>query len=196
MVPVPQIPVADSGGALLSYYCARYYDPAVGRFLSEDPGEFGGADVNFYRYVHNSSPYWVDPFGLNSAAPAIPWPRLLPRPRAWPWAGPIGVAIGLFGGDVVWPDATSSDDVLRKDPLDCDRKDRCKKQFANDLLWCEFMFEHDLATMEACYALADENLERCLNGEPRVNPDPRIKPTPGTPDKPRKPEPPIRFPKR
>jgi len=31
----------------VSYYRARYYDPAAGRFLSEDPVEFQGG-INFY----------------------------------------------------------------------------------------------------------------------------------------------------
>jgi RHS repeat-associated protein len=41
----------------ISYYRARYYDPAVGRFISEDPRMFR-ADVNFYRYVSNNHPTW------------------------------------------------------------------------------------------------------------------------------------------
>jgi RHS repeat-associated protein len=39
----------------LYYYRARYYDPSVGRFVSEDPVGFS-AGMNFYRYVHNSPP--------------------------------------------------------------------------------------------------------------------------------------------
>jgi len=34
-----------------SYYRARYYDPQVGGFLSEDPLSLNGDDLNFYRYV-------------------------------------------------------------------------------------------------------------------------------------------------
>ncbi len=46
-----------------SYYRARYYDPTSGRFLSDDPLEFGGGDANFYRYVWNSPLDWIDPRG-------------------------------------------------------------------------------------------------------------------------------------
>ena len=48
----------------LYYYRARYYDPATGRFLSEDPLNFGGADTNFYRYVRNNPTNLKDPLGL------------------------------------------------------------------------------------------------------------------------------------
>lgn len=53
---------SDSGTA--GDYRARYYDPATGRFLSEDPLGFWGDDVNFYRYVGNSPISWIDPAGL------------------------------------------------------------------------------------------------------------------------------------
>ena len=45
------------------YYRARYYDPTVGRFLSEDPIHFGGG-ADFYAYVFNSPLSLIDPFGL------------------------------------------------------------------------------------------------------------------------------------
>jgi uncharacterized protein RhaS with RHS repeats len=44
-------------------YCARYYDPTTGRFLSEDPIGYSGGR-NFYNYVGNSSPNCLDPAGL------------------------------------------------------------------------------------------------------------------------------------
>ncbi len=46
-------------------YRARYYDPAIGRFLSEDPIGFKGG-FNFYVYVMNEPTTLIDPFGLQS----------------------------------------------------------------------------------------------------------------------------------
>jgi len=51
----------------LYYYRARYYDPNVGRFISEDPIGFDGG-ANFYRYVDNRPNRFSDPFGLESYA--------------------------------------------------------------------------------------------------------------------------------
>jgi RHS repeat-associated protein len=46
----------------LYYYRARYYDAQFARFLSEDPISFY-AGRNFYQYVGNSAPNYVDPSG-------------------------------------------------------------------------------------------------------------------------------------
>ena len=48
----------------LYYYRARYYDSSTGRFLSEDPLEFEGGDVDLYRYVANNPVMYIDPDGL------------------------------------------------------------------------------------------------------------------------------------
>jgi len=47
-----------------SYYRARYYDPSVGRFISEDPIGFVGA-TDFFTYVSNSPLRYTDPLGLS-----------------------------------------------------------------------------------------------------------------------------------
>jgi RHS repeat-associated protein len=68
----------------LAYYRARYYDPKIGRFISEDPIGFKGG-LNLYRYVENKPNDRVDPFGLESGninqmvpgpgnTPMFPWP--------------------------------------------------------------------------------------------------------------------------
>lgn len=49
----------------LYYYCARYYDPAAGRFLNEDPVGFH-SDLNFYRYSNNDPVLFLDPFGTSA----------------------------------------------------------------------------------------------------------------------------------
>lgn len=45
------------------YYRARYYDPAVGRFISEDPIRFAGSS-DFYGYTQNRPTNATDPTGL------------------------------------------------------------------------------------------------------------------------------------
>lgn len=49
----------------LYYYRARYYDPTIKRFLSEDPIEYLAGDFNFYRYVGGDPVNWGDPLGFN-----------------------------------------------------------------------------------------------------------------------------------
>jgi RHS repeat-associated protein len=48
----------------LYFYRARYYDPSVGRFMSQDTIGFNGGDVNFYTYVRSNSVNFIDPYGL------------------------------------------------------------------------------------------------------------------------------------
>jgi RHS repeat-associated protein len=42
----------------------RWYDPLVGRWLTQDPIGFDAADENLYRYVRNHPTMATDPFGL------------------------------------------------------------------------------------------------------------------------------------
>ena len=74
----------------LYYYRARYYEPKLGTFVSEDPiGMDGG--INFYIYANDSPAVWIDPMGLQvttNKPPATP-----------PWGGHTGTNIpsGLGG---------------------------------------------------------------------------------------------------
>ena len=47
----------------LYYYRARYYDPFIGRFISQDPLGFDAGDTNLYRYVFNDPLIFTDPEG-------------------------------------------------------------------------------------------------------------------------------------
>jgi len=49
----------------LYYVRARYYDPGLGRFISEDPIGLLSEDTNFYRYAGNNPARWSDPTGLS-----------------------------------------------------------------------------------------------------------------------------------
>jgi RHS repeat-associated protein len=51
---------ADAG---LYYYRARWYDPDVGRFMSEDPIGLKGGDANVFKYVGNNPINSIDPLG-------------------------------------------------------------------------------------------------------------------------------------
>jgi RHS repeat-associated protein len=57
------------------YYRARYYDPASGRFIREDPRKDVVAGLNFYVYVHNNSPTFLDPFGRGPVGSAVQFAR-------------------------------------------------------------------------------------------------------------------------
>jgi RHS repeat-associated protein len=56
----------EDDGATGLYSCqARYYAPALSRFISEDPlGYPGGPDPNLYAYVGNAPTVYTDPLGL------------------------------------------------------------------------------------------------------------------------------------
>ena len=54
----------DNDGTGLYYYRARYYNPTLGRYLSEDPIGFDGDGTNFYAYVDNNPIILIDPSGL------------------------------------------------------------------------------------------------------------------------------------
>nr|WP_250564781.1 RHS repeat-associated core domain-containing protein [Adonisia turfae] len=77
----------------LMYYRARYYDPAVGTFVSEDPLGFDAGDANLYRYVFNSPTNFTDPSGLFVPPPKPAAPSYRPISPAKPVTTPTGYPI-------------------------------------------------------------------------------------------------------
>ena len=71
----------ENDGTSVYAYRARFYSPSVQRWLSEDPIEFAGGDVNLYAYVSNQPTMWRDPDGL-AIFRLPPW-----HPCAWPPGG-------------------------------------------------------------------------------------------------------------
>jgi RHS repeat-associated protein len=91
-----------------NYYRARYYDPKIGRFISEDPIGFDGG-INFYPYVENNPINYTDPSGnfpIIAIAPFIP--ALTDAAIA---TG--AVLLAIVGGTAIaetWPPATVTTD--------------------------------------------------------------------------------------
>jgi RHS repeat-associated protein len=87
-------------------YRARYYDPAVGRFLSEDPRYFD-SDIDFYTYVYNRPLDFTDPSGMRGKKKPPRPPQPQPNPDAAFYiccqGGTFGVCDGplanSFGGN-------------------------------------------------------------------------------------------------
>jgi RHS repeat-associated protein len=73
----------------LYYYRARFFHPELQRFISEDPIEFEGGDVNLYSYVGNNPVNLVDPTGEVVVALALP--------LAIPALGALGNAAAYVG---------------------------------------------------------------------------------------------------
>jgi RHS repeat-associated protein len=63
----------------LDYYKSRYDSPELGRFISRDPIEYGGGDINLYAYVHDNPSNSADPVGMQEIMPPALEPFLYPR---------------------------------------------------------------------------------------------------------------------
>jgi len=118
----------------LRYYRARYYDPTIGRFISEDPLRFGGGD-SFYVYSEDNPASLVDPFGLQGSTAFN---------NAWSTLGDLGRWIfGTRGGQGLndhWNDGVTDD--LRKSPAWDDIVNQLKKKHCVSGRYCgQFEFK-------------------------------------------------------
>jgi RHS repeat-associated protein len=76
----------------LHFLRARYYDPAIGRFLSRDP--FAGLvavpqSLNRYAYVLDNPINWIDPWGLRNLE-GTPTPTPAGMVQVCAWVSPEG----------------------------------------------------------------------------------------------------------
>ena len=64
----------------LYYFGARYYDPEIGRFITEDPGQDG---EDWFGYCGNNPVGYFDPDGLAATAAKYPNGQILPYKKPW-----------------------------------------------------------------------------------------------------------------
>ncbi len=101
----------------LYFYRARYYNPALGRFISEDPLGFGSGDTNLYSYVGNRPLDYNDPSGKTPAVVAIP--VLLGAGEGVLAATGVGaVVVGLTGLAIY--DGIQAANLIQAEWLSCD----------------------------------------------------------------------------
>jgi RHS repeat-associated protein len=138
----------ENDGTGLYYYRARYYHPGLQRFLSEDPIEFNGGDINLYAYVGNSPTNFTDPTGevwpivarilagacrlvctaearRTTAALILNWITKTRPPEKvkMPPPTPPAKTAGPKGPPVVVPPIPPTDEPPADTPPDCGRKD-------------------------------------------------------------------------
>jgi RHS repeat-associated protein len=88
----------------LYFHRARYYDPHVGRFISEDPIGLAGG-LNKFAYAGNDPIQNLDPFGLSCyAAVLVRWRRVWEGPKVISFE--TDVTVLYYHGDC-WPDAAT-----------------------------------------------------------------------------------------
>ena len=56
----------ENDGTGLQYNRNRYYSPALGRFISQDPAGLAGSGTNLYAYTNDNPTNQTDPTGLSS----------------------------------------------------------------------------------------------------------------------------------
>ena len=81
----------ENDGDGLYYYRARYYAPAMGRFISDDPIGFAGGSNNFYAYTGD------DPIDLRDSTGLLPDPWEMGS--GFIVGGVTGLAEGYMVGD-------------------------------------------------------------------------------------------------
>jgi RHS repeat-associated protein len=94
----------------------RWYDPATGTWLSQDPKGFAAGDANLQRYVGNGATYQTDPTGLDGTSdlpPGYPGPGYVYawgqwRPSTW---NPTTSGYNTYG-----PGATNQTNVCPTPP--------------------------------------------------------------------------------
>lgn len=128
-----QYTARENDGTGLMYFRARYYDPVLKRFISEDPIGLGGS-MNSYTYANNNPIYYADPNG--QFAIAVPLIILIGEAIADALATTTIIAGGIYCigtqclGPLHWP----SKDLVPPNtaPRETDAKTACPSNNPRD----------------------------------------------------------------
>jgi RHS repeat-associated protein len=140
----------------LYYHRARYYDAAIGRFLSEDPVRFA-ASPNFYSYVRNSSPNYGDESGYGPGFNwwSLPfWPTIGPELVGYWGARKLCLDFGLCSPPPLVPPSGVGGCPVNIDDCDLQRE--------NDWSVCRML--PDRRARARCWRSAAERYQNCRHG--------------------------------
>ncbi len=98
----------DAGN--LYYYRARYYNPQLQRFISEDPIEFSSGDANLYVYTGESPVNLIDPSGNSNSAIHIAETYLAARDARLGIMQSVGLALDSALVDI-WSQGTTANET-------------------------------------------------------------------------------------
>jgi uncharacterized protein RhaS with RHS repeats len=165
------------------FYRNRYYDPALGLFIADDP--LGDAQ----RYVGNNPLGFTDPLGLNAVAlqqtaPFIPYAAgaLAAISRVAPALGPVGIGVGVAAGAgagyllyLQGQDKTPCQVNTFATPRGIgftgaeskqnSRDQNCDKQYQEDTTECSRLPKPN-SVKSRCYLSASTRYGECLAGKP------------------------------
>jgi RHS repeat-associated protein len=162
----------------LYYMRARYYDPAVGRFISEDPLGFGGGDVNLFAYVQNDPVNRIDPLGLQAEIAVGTGVAGMGIGTAGAAAGAaLGAALPiiLYPSDIADepPVSIPPFPITKPDNPPCESSDKKREKNCDDIYYnidiptCRGISRsRGKAAGASCYAAATERYSACLSGRP------------------------------
>ena len=122
------------------YLRARYYDPAIGRFLSRDPwpaNPMNPQSLDRYAYAYNNPMRYVDPFGLRNAEGGNFHPKA--------WNGVKGVVRTVRDG---WNRAEDAYYQLDNDVLNLSFNDAYSRCIVST---------HDAVSLGACMLIWNKN---------------------------------------
>ena len=151
---------AESG---LYYYRARYYDPAIGRFLSEDPIGFDEGGVNLYLYASNNPVRYVDYFGTNPAVACLVNPACTTFVVNLCRAAVVGIAVAIGVGVATINKCNDNGDS----DCDDDGDDHCEERYRQDTQTCNAITKIRGPSAGArCHASAAARYAACLRNQP------------------------------